>query len=69
MFVIQLCVCYKLSFFKESDEGYLRIYLRGRPVSLYAPTELSDFTVDKDVTPPDQKLQIPNENLTSQEIY
>lgn len=41
-----------------SEEGNLRIYLRGRPVSLYAPSDLSDYSVDKEVTTPDQKLQL-----------
>ncbi|XP_076095703.1 77 kDa echinoderm microtubule-associated protein-like [Mytilus galloprovincialis] len=42
----------------NSEEGNLRIYLRGRPVSLYAPSDLSDYSVDKEVTTPDQKLQL-----------
>lgn len=42
----------------NQEEGYLRIFLRGRPVSLYAPTAMSDYTVDKEVSLPDQKLQL-----------
>lgn len=44
----------------NSEDGYLRIFLRGRPVSLYAPTSQSNFNIgDKEQQKaPEQKLQL-----------
>ncbi|KAK7582719.1 hypothetical protein V9T40_014164 [Parthenolecanium corni] len=41
----------------NSEEGSFRMYLRGRPVSLYAPSELIDsYDISKVTTPPQARL-------------
>ncbi|XP_036363554.1 echinoderm microtubule-associated protein-like 2 isoform X5 [Octopus sinensis] len=44
--------------FWNLDEGYLKIYLRGRPINLYAPSNVTDFSTTKTVEPPSEKLQL-----------
>lgn len=42
----------------NQEEGYLKIYLRGRPVNMYAPASVSEFSVSKTVEQPSEKLQL-----------
>lgn len=43
----------------NDEEGTLRMYLRGRPVVLYAPSPLVDsFDITKVATPPQAKLKL-----------
>ncbi|KAI0213314.1 Echinoderm microtubule-associated protein-like 1 [Lamellibrachia satsuma] len=40
------------------DDGSLRFYLRGRPINLYAPTNLTDYDVSRIGQAPDQHLKL-----------
>ncbi|XP_041351866.1 echinoderm microtubule-associated protein-like 2 isoform X3 [Gigantopelta aegis] len=40
------------------DEGYLKIFLKGRAVSLFAPSSLSDFNISKVGEAPSERLQL-----------
>ncbi|XP_069116291.1 echinoderm microtubule-associated protein-like 2 isoform X5 [Argopecten irradians] len=42
----------------NSEEGYLKIYLRGRPVNLYSPSSLPDYDISKAGDAPDEKLRL-----------
>lgn len=42
----------------NQEEGYLKIYLRGRPVNMYAPSSVSEFNISKTVEAPSEKLQL-----------
>ena len=41
-----------------SDEGILRIYLRGRAVSMFAPSDYGDFQITKPLPAPSEKLKL-----------
>ena len=40
------------------DDGILRMYLRGRAVNMYAPTNVGDYQVNKPGAPPNDKLKL-----------
>ncbi|GAB1609644.1 echinoderm microtubule-associated protein-like 2 isoform X3 [Argonauta hians] len=42
----------------NQDEGYLKLYLRGRPINLYAPSNVSDFNMTKTIEAPSENLQL-----------
>ncbi|ESO86146.1 hypothetical protein LOTGIDRAFT_195260, partial [Lottia gigantea] len=42
----------------NQDEGYLKIYIKGRGIALYAPSEVTDFDVSKVGDAPNEKLQL-----------
>ncbi|OWF36267.1 echinoderm microtubule-associated protein-like 2 isoform X2 [Mizuhopecten yessoensis] len=42
----------------NSDEGYLKIYLRGRPVNLYCPSSITEYDISKISDTPDEKLRL-----------
>ncbi|XP_056020756.1 echinoderm microtubule-associated protein-like 2 isoform X5 [Ostrea edulis] len=42
----------------RSEEGYVKIYLRGRAINLYAPTSVENVDVASVADPPSEKLQL-----------
>ncbi|XP_067680198.1 echinoderm microtubule-associated protein-like 2 isoform X11 [Haliotis asinina] len=42
----------------NTEEGYLKIYIRGRPVTLYAPSTLTDYNLSKIGEAPSETLQV-----------
>ncbi|KAJ8308865.1 hypothetical protein KUTeg_013739 [Tegillarca granosa] len=42
----------------NQEEGYLKIYLRGRAVNLYAPSSVADYNVSKIANAPEEKLRL-----------
>ncbi|CAH1792966.1 unnamed protein product [Owenia fusiformis] len=42
----------------NSEERCLKMYLRGRPISLYAPSDLEDYNMSKVGEPPTEKLKL-----------
>ncbi|XP_038071466.1 77 kDa echinoderm microtubule-associated protein-like isoform X3 [Patiria miniata] len=40
------------------DEGWVRIYMRGRPITMFMPTEAGDFSVKAKQEPPAEKLKL-----------
>ncbi|XP_052697274.1 echinoderm microtubule-associated protein-like 2 isoform X5 [Crassostrea angulata] len=42
----------------RAEEGYVKIYLRGRAINLYAPTSVENVDVTSVADPPSEKLQL-----------
>lgn len=42
----------------RAEEGYVKIYLRGRAINLYAPTSVENVDVSSVADPPPEKLQL-----------
>ncbi|XP_048259670.1 echinoderm microtubule-associated protein-like 2 isoform X13 [Haliotis rufescens] len=42
----------------NTEEGYLKIYIRGRPITLYAPSALTDYNLSKIGEAPSETLQV-----------
>lgn len=41
------------------DEGILKIYLRGRPLNFYAPTDIAaDYDFSAELPPPEEQLKL-----------
>lgn len=56
--VCSLCCSTRDALYND-EEGTLRMYLRGRPVVLYAPSPLVDnYDITKVATPPHSKLKL-----------
>ncbi|XP_071079314.1 echinoderm microtubule-associated protein-like 2 isoform X12 [Haliotis cracherodii] len=42
----------------NTEDGYLKIYIRGRPITLYAPSALTDYNLSKIGEAPSETLQV-----------
>lgn len=40
------------------EEGYLKMYLKGRAVTMHAPTSVEDYNLSKSGEAPDERLQL-----------
>ncbi|KAJ8309286.1 hypothetical protein KUTeg_014160 [Tegillarca granosa] len=47
-----------LKFYFLTEEGYMKIYLRGRPIYLYAPSSIEQFDINDPEEPPNEQLQL-----------
>nr|CAD7414936.1 unnamed protein product [Timema poppensis] len=54
----------------NEEEGSVRIFLRGRPIVLYAPSELAEsYDLNKVTTPPQTRLKLEWVTLDSPDSY
>ncbi|GFS03266.1 echinoderm microtubule-associated protein-like 1 [Elysia marginata] len=42
----------------NQDDGCLKIYIRGRAINMYGPSDLGDYNISKQADPPSEKLQL-----------